>query len=125
MRTSAMELFDTTQIGLEAALRGAAAKQRALASNIANVNTPGYQRVDVDFTGALQRAVAADDREALKSFRPTATRDAAAALRQDGNTVDLDTEAAEQAANGLHYESIVAVMRARIGIVKSALGTGQ
>lgn len=120
-----MELFDTTQIGLEAALRGAAAKQRAIASNIANVNTPGYQRVDVNFTDALQRAVNRDDRAALTAFRPVPQRDSAAAVRQDGNTVDLDTEAAEQAANGLHYESIVAVMRARLGILRTALGTGQ
>ncbi len=48
-----------------------------------------------------------------------------ASMRADGNSVDLDTEAAEQAANGLHYEAIVSVMRARLGIIQSAMGTGQ
>ena len=120
-----MELFDTTQIGLEAALKGAAARQRALASNIANVNTPGYQRVDVDFTSALKTAISKDDRDALHRFTPTVKVDGQAAMRADGNGVDLDAEAAEQAANGMHYESIIAVMRARIGILQSAMGTGQ
>jgi flagellar basal-body rod protein FlgB len=119
-----MELFDTTQIGLEAALRGAAAKQRAIASNIANVNTPGYKRVDVNFSGALNDALLSGDRGALESFSPTPQVDSTSSMRLDGNAVDLDTEAAEQAANGLHYEAIVAVMRARLGILQTALGTG-
>ena len=46
-------LFDTTQFALEAAISGASTRQQALASNLANVNTPGYQRVDVDFHGSL------------------------------------------------------------------------
>src|SRR4051794_37870740 len=52
-RTSSMELFDTTQIGLERALSGASLRQQAIAQNIANVNTPGYRRQDVDFQSAL------------------------------------------------------------------------
>lgn len=119
-----MELFDTTQTGLEAALRGAAAKQRALASNIANVNTPGYQRVDVDFTSKLSAAMQSGDKDALANFRPTAEVAGGSSMRADGNGVDLDSEAAEQAANGLHYQAIVQVMRARLGIMQSALGNG-
>jgi len=42
-------LFDTTQAALEATIAGASQRQQALASNLANANTPGYQRVDVDF----------------------------------------------------------------------------
>ena len=36
-----MELFDTTQLGLERAIAGAAQRQSLLASNLANANTPG------------------------------------------------------------------------------------
>ena len=42
-------LFDTTQLALERAIEGAALRHEALADNLANANTPGYQRVDVDF----------------------------------------------------------------------------
>ena len=41
-------LFDTTQLALERSISGAAQRQQALAANIANASTPGYQRVDVD-----------------------------------------------------------------------------
>jgi flagellar basal body rod protein FlgB len=36
-----MDLFDSTQNLLEGAMRGAAARQSALATNLANANTPG------------------------------------------------------------------------------------
>jgi flagellar basal-body rod protein FlgB len=52
-----VELFDTTQIALERALAGSSLRQQALANNIANANTPGYQRVDVDFHQALADAL--------------------------------------------------------------------
>lgn len=118
-----MELFDTTQLGLEAALRGAAARQAAIAQNLANVNTPGYQRVDVDFTTQLDEALAEGSSEELHGMSFLPAPDSSAPMRVDGNTVDLDKEATEQAANGLHYQAIVGVMRARLGILETAMNT--
>lgn len=121
-----MDLFDSTQHLLEGALRGAAARQSALATNLANVNTPGYQRVDVDFHSVLQRAFAGGDKEDVEAvatevaFEPEA--DAAATMRLDGATVDLDVEAAELAQNGLEYQALVSAAQARIGILQSAIG---
>ena len=52
-----MELFDTTQLGLERALeRCCGCASRRSRQNIANVNTPGYRRQDVDFQSALPAA---------------------------------------------------------------------
>ena len=120
-------LFDTTQLALERAIEGAGKRHEALAANLANANTPGYQRVDVDFHTALAAAVGSgDDRrrgaEAL-SFAPT--RDASAgATRADGSTVDVDSESAKLAANALEQQAAVQVAHARIGILKAAMGTG-
>ena len=54
-------LFDTTQLALERAISGASQRHAALAANLANVTTPGYQRVDVDFHSALQGALASGE----------------------------------------------------------------
>ena len=54
-------LFDTTQLALERSISGAAQRHEALAANIANATTPGYQRVDVDFHGALAAAMGSSD----------------------------------------------------------------
>jgi flagellar basal-body rod protein FlgB len=116
-----MELFDTTQIGLERALSGASLRQTAIAQNIANVNTPGYRRQEVDFESALQ---AAWDKGSgsVEQVTPAVETDTSSVMRADGSSVDIDTEAAEQAKNGLQYEAISSVMKARTAILKSAMG---
>jgi flagellar basal-body rod protein FlgB len=116
-----MELFDTTQIGLERALSGASLRQQAIAQNIANVNTPGYRRQEVDFESALQAAWDQGS-GSVEHVHPSVETDTSSVMRADGSSVDIDTEAAEQAKNGLQYEAVSSVMKARTAILKSAIG---
>lgn len=118
-----MELFDTTQIGLERALSGSSLRQQAIADNIANVNTPGYRRKDVDFQSALQQAWDGGESR-VDAVQPATITDNSTVMRQDGSSVDIDTEAAEQAKNGLTYEAVSQVMKARTAILKAAIGVG-
>jgi flagellar basal-body rod protein FlgB len=120
-------LFDTTQLALERAIEGAGKRHEALAANLANANTPGYQRVDVDFHGALAAAIDSGDvsRTALEGLSFSPTKDASAgATRADGSTVDVDAESAKLAANALEQQAAVQVLHARIGIIKAAMGMG-
>jgi flagellar basal-body rod protein FlgB len=114
-----VELYDTTQLALEKAIEGASARQQAIAENLANVDTPGYQRVDVDFHKTLQNAMASGTLQGA-TFSPQ--RDASAQVRADGSTVDPDVEAATQARNGLEYEALVQLSKARIDIIEAAMG---
>jgi flagellar basal-body rod protein FlgB len=117
-------LFDTTQLALERAIGGAAQRQSALAANLANANTPGYQRVDVDFHSALASALAAagDKRAALERTTFATQRDGSAVTRADGNSVDADAESAKLAANALEQQAAVQVAAARLAILRSAMG---
>ncbi len=118
-------LFDTTQSALEGAISGAAQRQQALAANLANANTPGYQRVDVDFHSALSAALGSENAgDALHGVKFSAQVDASGATRADGSTVDVDAESAKLAANALEHQAAVQVAHARIGILKAAMGTG-
>ena len=119
-RTS-MELFDTTQLGLERALAGSSRRHTAIASNLANVNTPGYRRQDVDFASALQSAWGAGS-AAVESIDPVTQADPAAPVRADGNSVDIDTESAAEAKNGLTYQTLSAVLKTRSDILQIAMG---
>jgi flagellar basal-body rod protein FlgB len=114
-----VEIYDTTQTALEKAIMGASARQQAIAENLANVDTPGYQRVDVDFHTTLRNAMAQGDLTGA-TFSPQ--RDASAQVRADGSTVDADVEAAAQARNGLEYETLVQVSKARVDIIEAAMG---
>src|ERR1700761_8349409 len=104
---SSMSLYDITQVGLEAAIRGASARQSALTSNVANANTPGYKRQDVDFHSTLAAAMGTGNEASLEDAGFTATTDNSAPMQTDGNSVDIDVEQANLAKNGLEYESLV------------------
>ena len=118
-----MEIYDTTQLSLEKAIEGAAARQQAIAQNLANVDTPGYQRVDVDFHQTLANAMASGGESGLSNVTFSPQRDATATVRADGSTVDPDVESAAQARNGLEYEALVQISKARIDILQSAMGS--
>ena len=116
-----MQLFDSVHIALERALQGSSMRHAALSENIANVNTPGYQRRDVDFKTALQAAMPGGG-SAISSVPFAPAVDGASPVRADGNSVDIDTENAALAQNALEYEAMTQVLRARDEITRSAIG---
>jgi flagellar basal-body rod protein FlgB len=70
-------------------------RHEAIASNIANVETPNYKRLDVSptFESQLSRAVASRDAEQITGLQPElAVDNQAISGRSDGNTVQLETE---------------------------------
>jgi flagellar basal-body rod protein FlgB len=115
-----MSLFDTTQLSLEAALRGSSLRQTLLSDNLANVNTPGYQRKDVDFHATLASAMRTGEQPETLAFSPTT--DGTRAVRADGSGIDADQEAAELAKNALEYQALVSVAGTRTGILQIAMG---
>ena len=115
-----MSLLDSTDLSLQAAIRGAGLRQTALAQNVANANTPGYQRKDVDFESSLQAAMAGGQNPDNLQF--SVETDASAPMQPDGNSVDIDTEAAKLSENGINYESLVSVEKTRLEILQSAMG---
>ena len=117
-------LYDTTQIALERTIQGASARNEALAANLANANTPGYQRIDVDFHGALARAMGDGQADAVRTTSFRTETDASGATRADGSTIDVDAESAKLAANGLEHQTAVQLAGARLDIMRSAMGVG-
>ena len=116
-----MSLFDNTQLALERAMAGAAMRQEVLANNLANAETPGFRRSDVDFHSTLSAAMKTGDAGAIEraTFSPQQEQQV---MRADGNGVDIDVEASSMAKNGLEYEALVTVTKARAGILRSAMG---
>jgi len=76
-------------------LDAAVLRHRAIASNIANLETPNYKRLDVspEFGADLARARATGDAAQIRAVQPAMAVDASAtAANRDGNTVKLDQE---------------------------------
>jgi flagellar basal-body rod protein FlgB len=86
------------------ALDAVSLRQQAIASNIANLETPGYKRFDVaaSFNTELQRACAARDPQAIAALKPKLEVDpTAVAVSPDGNTVSLEDELLKMNQNSL------------------------
>jgi flagellar basal-body rod protein FlgB len=114
-----MSLADTTQLALETAMRGAWTRQTLLTNNIANANTPGYQREELNFQGALRAALVSGQSPESVSLTPEVKPGSAG---PEGNGVDVDQENAQLAENGLEYQALVQVMGTRDEILRSAMG---
>lgn len=59
-------IFDGTFKTLERSLDIRMMRQQLLSSNVANLDTPGYRALDIDFRESIRRAMEAEDREALE-----------------------------------------------------------
>jgi flagellar basal-body rod protein FlgB len=118
-----MNLFDTTHSALTRALQGTEARQTALAENLANAETPGYRRKDVDFQGALRSALA-EGQPAVEVSAMTAVTDMGSPLRADGSNVDVERENASIARTGLEHDALVSIVGARNAILRAAMGIG-
>ena len=70
-------------------------RHQAIASNLANVETPNYKRLDVSssFESQLRMAVAGKNADEIATMQPSLSVDTnAISGRSDGNTVQLETE---------------------------------
>ena len=88
---------------LETGIKTEGLRQKAIAGNVANMQTPGYRRVDVDFKDLLAKAMQAGgelDEETLESYlyRPETTP-----VGPNGNDVSLEVEIGQMVKNTLQH----------------------
>jgi flagellar basal-body rod protein FlgB len=103
-------IFSTPALqSLRLAMDDAAIRQQAISSNVANVNTPGYKRMDVssNFEQAFSDALGRLGRGETVGDMPPATITTAKVqgpARPDGNTVQIEQEMVSMAQNSARYE---------------------
>ena len=112
---------------LRAAMSGLAARQRAIANNVANVDTPGFKATEVRFEDALKNAISrgqsskAVNQSELNSMISRGTLVDATATRADGNNVDIDREMEMLSEANLNYSALTQVMSTRIDILRNVI----
>jgi flagellar basal-body rod protein FlgB len=119
--------FSGTDSYLRAAMSGLAARQRTIANNVANVDTPGFKASQVNFEDALKNAIGrrtsagAVDQTSLNANVSRATLSDATTSRADGNNVDIDREMELLGEANLNYSALTQVMSTRIGILRNVI----
>lgn len=151
-------LVDPTLRVLEGALDGLSQRESLIASNLANIDTPGYRPQSIDFestlraeldsrlaglgtpgngavSGALPPSTGPSASIAMRTTEPrhlagsaTGAGSAPAAqafdgsLRNDGNTVDLESEMTALIDTQLRYGAVSELVTGKLGMLRTAIG---
>src|SRR5580700_5798614 len=92
------------------------ARQKLVASNIANVDTPGYKTKDIDFQFEFM---------SLPQGGTPAVIDASGlTTKSDGNNVDIDRESRLLAENAIRFNLASNLARAQLTLVRNAIEEG-
>ncbi|MBX3642829.1 MAG: flagellar basal body rod protein FlgB [Rubrivivax sp.] len=102
-------------------------RQRLLASNIANADTPGYVARDMDFAAALRDATGAATlpRGAGGVAEAHLRYAAPSQTNLDGNSVDMDRERASFADNSVKYEATLRFINGHVRTMLDAMKSHQ
>jgi flagellar basal-body rod protein FlgB len=143
----------TSQV-MTKAMDGLAKRHQAVASNLANVETPNYHRRDVNFEGALDHAIknarhsGAQSRQAsnddammlktthpghiaighgditLEGVQPEISEARDMKYRNDGNSVDVENEMAQLAKNTQRYVALTTMQSRGMKSIRSVITGG-
>jgi flagellar basal-body rod protein FlgB len=91
-------------------------RQKLVASNIANADTPGYHTQDIDFQSEFQSAV---------TGTPNILEVAGLPMKNDGNNVSLDRESRLLAENALRFNVASSLLHTKISSLRAAIKEGQ
>ncbi len=92
-------------------------RQKLVASNIANADTPGYRAKDLDF--------AAEFRSLIRGVPPRVVEVEGLKVKNDGNNVSLDREARLLAENALRFQVASTLLRRQVREVRAAIREGR
>lgn len=113
--------FDT----LAALVDATALRHRVLAQNVANVNTPGYRRMDVSFEETLAKQIDRTGMPELDRHRAKIVFDESSPIRRDGNNVDIDVEMGAVSKNKLLHNTWIQIIQSKNDAMRRAIGNGR
>jgi flagellar basal-body rod protein FlgB len=93
------------------------ARQKLVASNIANLATPGYRTRDIDFQFEFESQVAGGI--------PNVYEPAGLTVKNDGNNVSLDRESRLLAENAMRFNVVTNLLKNDLKMLKSAIDEGK
>ena len=119
-------LFDSSVFKVtQAALDASALRHQVISNNMANNDTPGFKRSDVNFDDVLQQAVSSSDSGSDftlgENASPFVYQSKDTSMRLDGNNVDMDAESAKMAENTLYYDGLTRLISSKFSMLNAAI----
>ncbi len=107
---------------LSVAMRGLAQRQRAIADNIANQDTPNFLARKVDFESSLRQALATGRTPHVAQATEVPS---AEPLRENGNNVRLDDEMVQAVETNLRYQLTIESINHKYRMLRTAIREGR
>ncbi|MFA6574097.1 MAG: flagellar basal body protein [Nocardioides sp.] len=118
MSVPAFSASDAVSSVLSAALDGLSMRQRVIADNIANIDTPGFRATSVDFESSLRAAISSGDPGQLG----VATLATDTPVGPNGNNVDLRKETVAAMQSQFQYQMMTRAVSDRFDILRISAG---
>jgi len=99
-------------------------RQTMIASNMANIDTPGYHTKDLNFQAAMRRVMDQDGSVSSAAFEPASSDTEGLPERPDGNNVSVDRESMLLAQTQLQFQLGVQLVKSQLHMVMSAIKEG-
>jgi len=97
-------------------------RQKAIASNFANFETPGYRRLDVKFEELLAACSPIYDAADLSRAEPEIYEPKRTPVKADGNDTSMEVEVGEMIKNSLRHKTYIRLLNKKYSQIELAIG---
>lgn len=106
---------------LDAGIKAEEARQKTIASNIANIETPGYRRQDVRFEELLAKALKSKQADKVGRVTPQVFQPETTPIRSNDNDVNMEMEIGEMLKNSSRETAFVRLLRKKFTQIENAI----
>ncbi|MBN1973730.1 MAG: flagellar basal body rod protein FlgB [Sedimentisphaerales bacterium] len=106
---------------LDAGIRAENLRQKTIANNIANIETPEYRRLDVKFEEILSKSLDEDGSVEMSDLEPLLYTPKDTPVKENGNDVSMETEVGQLVENSLRYKAYVRLLNKKYQQIASAI----
>ncbi len=115
--------IDTTIESLQAGMKAEFLRQKTIAANISNIETPGYRASDVRFEDLLAKALKSNSASAIKDIKPEIFQPNQTTVKANGNDVSFEAEVGRMVENTLKHKTYVRLLQKKLQQMDQAIQT--
>jgi flagellar basal-body rod protein FlgB len=106
---------------IDAGIRAQTLRQKAVANNIANLETPGYRRIDVKFEELLEKCLSSSDDFDLSDIEAELYRPKNTPVKSNGNDVNLEAEIGQMIKDTLRHKAYIRLLSKKYNQIDLAI----
>ena len=116
-----MSKTDSIMALIEAGIQAEGLRQKAIAHNVANLETPGYRRIDVKFEQLLAKCMDSSGKVDLDDIKPQIHRPKQTPVKSNGNDVNFEAEVGQMIKNALRHKAYIRLLNKKYDQIELAI----